>query len=91
MDPQLKLRGGRTGNTILHHPLAASIGAAVLAAPCTWIATGVDGAVAGALLGAVGLVMGAPLGAMLADSATPQPVSDHDQLFEATTSPPRFH
>jgi len=91
MDPQLKLRGGRTGNTILHHPLAASIGAAVLAAPCTWIATGVDGAVAGALLGAVGLVMGAPLGAMLADSATAQPVDDHGVVFDATSSPPHLH
>lgn len=91
MDPQLKLRGGRAGNTILHHPLAASIGAAVLAAPCTWIATGVDGVVAGALLGAVGLVMGAPLGAMLADSAAAQPVTDHDEHFDATALPPRFH
>jgi len=89
MDPQLKLRGGRTGNNILHHPLAASIGAAVLAAPCTWIATGVDGAVAGALLGAVGLVMGAPLGAMLADSATPEPVDTQPELFDGQSS--RFH
>ena len=89
MDPELKLRGGRTGNNILHHPLAASIGAAVLAVPCTWIATGVDGVVAGALLGAVGLVMGAPLGAMLADSATPEPVDTRPETFDAP--PPRFH
>jgi len=91
MDPQLKLRGGRAGNTILHHPLAASIGAAVLAAPCSWIATGVDGAVAGALLGVVGLVMGAPLGAMLADSAKSEPVDDHGEVFEPRTSLPHFH
>ena len=90
MDPQLKLRGGRTGNAILHHPLAASIGAAVLAAPCTWIAAGVDGVVAGALLGAVGLVMGAPLGAMLADSATPEPIDNQPDDFGSMT-PPRFH
>jgi len=90
MDPQLKLRGGHAGNTILHHPLAAGIGAAVLAAPCTWIATGIDGAVAGMLLGAVGLVMGAPLGAMLAESAAPEPVDDHGQTFNPT-SRPRLH
>lgn len=90
MDPQLKLRGGHAGNTILHHPLAATIGAAVLAAPCTWIATGVDGAVAGILLGAVGLVMGAPLGAMLAESAATDPIDSHLRTFDPA-SPPHLH
>ena len=75
MDPQLKLHGGRTGHLMLHHPLGASLGAMALAGPCTWIATGADGAAVGVIMGLVGLVMGAPLGAMLADSATPEPVA----------------
>jgi hypothetical protein len=73
MDPELKLRGGQTGNIMLHHPLGAGLGALALAAPCSWIASGAEGLAAGALMGVLGLVMGAPLGAMLADSASPEP------------------
>ncbi len=76
MDPRLKLRGGYTGNIMLHHPFGASLGALALAAPCTWIATGAEGAVVGTVMGLVGLVMGAPLGAMLADSAAAEPTDE---------------
>jgi hypothetical protein len=76
MDPQLKLHGGHTGNLMLNHPLGASLGAMALAGPCTWIAAGAEGAAVGVVMGLVGLVMGAPLGAMLADSATAEPVGD---------------
>lgn len=76
MDPQLKLHGGHAGNLMLHHPLGASLGAMALAGPVTWIATGAEGAAVGVVMGLVGLVMGAPLGAMLADSATREPIGD---------------
>jgi hypothetical protein len=58
---------------MLHHPLGATIGAVLVAAPCSWIAHGAEGTAAAALMGLVGLVMGAPLGAMLADSASDRP------------------
>jgi hypothetical protein len=73
MDREVKLQGGRTGSMMLHHPLGATIGAVVVAAPCTWIAQGAEGTAAAALVGLVGLVLGAPLGAMLADSASDRP------------------
>lgn len=74
MDPELKLRGGRTGSLMLHHPLGAAVGAVVLAAPSAWIAHGAEGsAVATLFMGLAGLVMGAPLGAMLADSGSQKP------------------
>jgi len=55
---------------MLHHPAGAAVGAVALAAPCTWIAAGAEGAAAGAVMGLIGLVMGAPLGAIVADSAS---------------------
>jgi len=70
MDRDLKLRGGRTGNLMLHHPIGAAIGAVVLGAPAAWIAQGAEGVAAGVLMGVVGLVMGAPMGAMLAESGS---------------------
>ena len=73
MDRELKLQGGHAGSMMLHHPLGATIGALVIAAPCSWIAQSAEGVAAGALMGLVGLVMGAPLGAMLADSASDRP------------------
>ena len=91
MNPQLKLRGGRTGNMMLHHPLGAGIGALAVAAPCSWIANGAEGVAAAAIMGLVGLLMGAPLGAMLADSATANQ-NDHDlQSTGSTKYPQRYH
>lgn len=74
MDRELKLRGGRAGSLMLHHPIGAAVGAVVLAAPSAWIAHGAEGSVGAAVfLGLAGLVMGAPLGAMLADSGSNTP------------------
>ena len=73
MDPELKLRGGRAGSLMLHHPIGAAIGAMVLAAPSAWIAYGAEGAVAAVVLGLTGLAAGAPMGAMLADSGSQKP------------------
>jgi hypothetical protein len=74
MDRELKLRGGRAGSLMLHHPIGAAIGAVVLGAPAAWIAQGAESSLAaGVLMGLVGLVMGAPLGAMLADSGSQSP------------------
>ena len=70
MDPELKLRGGRAGSLMMHHPLGATIGAVVLGVPAAWIAQGAEGAAAGFLMGMVGLIMGAPMGAMLAESGS---------------------
>jgi len=74
MDGELKLRGGRAGSLMLHHPIGAMIGAAVLAAPSAWIVYGAEGSALGAvLMGLTGLVAGAPMGAMLADSGSQKP------------------
>lgn len=73
MDPELKLRGGRAGSLMLHHPIGAAIGAMVLAAPSAWIVYGAEGAVAAVVLGLTGLAAGAPMGAMLADSGSQKP------------------
>ena len=69
MDSRLKLRGGRVGNLMLHHPMGAAVGALVLAIPSAWIANGAEGGAAATFMALVGAIMGAPLGAMLADSA----------------------
>jgi hypothetical protein len=74
MDRELKLRGGRVGSLVLHHPLGAALGAMVLAAPSAWIAQGAEGSAGAAVfMGLAGLIAGAPLGAMLADSGSQKP------------------
>lgn len=69
MQKELKVRGGTILNKVAHHPLAATIGALLVAAPCAFLTASVEGAAAGFFMGIVGVAVGAPLGGIIADDA----------------------